>query len=140
MLSDEDVLLWQPRFKQKLPFRKLRKLLASVPLNMWWAQMCVHSFLPQGSQHLRDFLLYNADELYKLLHGDWALRTSAQGFTFFSYAKMVPSVLMFKQQVETLVGHMGQKEKLQDIWQRYGAVLNQGFGLQTPGMVWYNSA
>ena len=135
MLSDEDVLSWQPRFKQKLPFRKLRKLLASVPLNMWWAQMHAHSFLPQGCQHLQDLLLCDADELCKLIHGNWALRTSTQGFLLLSYAKMVPSVLMFKQQIETLVGHMGQEEKLQDIWQRYGAVLNPGFGLQTLGIM-----
>ncbi|KAL0049117.1 hypothetical protein WJX82_006966 [Trebouxia sp. C0006] len=83
MLSEEDMLSWQGRFKQGLPFRKLKKLFASLRLNLWWSQMHANGYLPQNCK-------------------------------------------------SALIGHLGITDKLQDIWHRYGSVLDQGFGMRTP--------
>ncbi len=134
MLSEADVLEWQGRFARQLPFRKLKKLITSLGVNMWYAQLHAHGFLPQACSSVRDLMVYDLDDLWEHINNDWSLRSSHQGFTAFSYAKMLPTVFMFRQQAEVLVGDIGQQEKLQDIWHRYGGVLEQGFGLQTPGM------
>ncbi len=133
MLSRKDMLSWQGRFKQGLPFRKLKKLFASLRLNLWWSQMHTNGYLPQNCKSVRDLVLYDVHELCELIHGDWSLRTSRHGFVSHSYANMVPTTLMFKQQAEALIGHLGVADKLQDIWHRYGSVLDQGFGMRTPG-------
>ncbi len=70
MLSKEEMLSWQGRFKQGLPFRKLRKLLASVRLNLWWSKMHTNGYLPQNCKSVRDLVLYDVDELCELIHGD----------------------------------------------------------------------
>lgn len=98
MLSEEDMLSWQGRFKQGLPFRKLKKLFASLRLNLWWSQMHANGYLPQNCKSVRDLVLYDVDELCERIHGDCSLRTRRQGFTSHNYANMVPTTLMFKQQ------------------------------------------
>ncbi|DBA95480.1 TPA: Nuclear pore complex protein Nup98-Nup96 [Trebouxia sp. C0006] len=98
MLSEEDMLSWQGRFKQGLPFRKLKKLFASLRLNLWWSQMHANGYLPQNCKSVRDLVLYDVDELCERIHGDCSLRTRRQGFISHNYANMVPTTLMFKQQ------------------------------------------
>ena len=134
MLSEEDMLSWQGRFKQGSPFRKLRTLFASLRLNLWWSQMHANGYLPQNCKRVRDLVLYDVDELCELIYSDCSFRTRRQGFISHIYANMVPTTLMFKQQAEALIGNLGVSDKLQDIWHRYGSVLDQGFGMRTPGM------
>lgn len=132
MLSEADVLAWQGSFRKLLPFRKLQKLIASLGVNVWFEQLHVHGLLPSDCHSIHDVYLYDVDEHWRQIHSDWALEASQHGFPPFSYARLRPMLSMFEQQVSSFAKDIGQQQRLSSVWGRYGAVLEQGFGLQSP--------
>lgn len=132
-LSESDLLQWQNLFTIQLPFRKLKKLMLSLPLNVWYKQLRVDGLLPAGCLGVRDLLLYDIDEHWKSIHSTWSLQTSMHGFSSFSYARLQHTIAMFKQVASSFVVGIDQQARLQDVWLRYGYVLEQGFGLQSAG-------
>ena len=134
MLSEADVLAWRSKFAKPLPFRKLQKLILSLPVNIWFDQLLAHGLLPRGCHSIHDLYLYDVHEHWKQIHRDWALKTSSHGlFTSFSYARLQPLLSMFEKQSSSFAKGIGQQERLSSVWHRYGAMLEQGFGLQSTG-------
>lgn len=92
--------------------------------------------LPSGCQSVRDLILYEADEHWRQIHAEWSLKTNvATLWSNASYARMQPDVSMFKKYASRFDYNLGQEEKLQDIWQRYGALMEKGLGLRSSGML-----
>ncbi|KAL0028853.1 hypothetical protein WJX77_001065 [Trebouxia sp. C0004] len=75
MLSEEDILSWQGRFKQGKPFRKLKKLLASVRLNLWAAYMAGsdQSEAGRGPAETQDLFLVEEQKAVAVLYQKAAL-------------------------------------------------------------------
>ena len=134
MLSQDDVLRWQDKFAEASPFRKLLKVVESLPLNMWVAQLRANGLLSPQVHSVRDVVLYDFDQLWRQAHDDWSLRHTAFSFNGYSYAKMNTTLPALRCQVEKYVGKWSTQQKLQDIWHRYGDVLQHGFGLRSAGM------
>lgn len=140
MLSQADVLAWHGKFRMKLPFRKLQKLIASLPANMWFQQLHAFELLPPECNSILDLYLYDVNEHWRRIHNDWALKTSQHGFLSFSYARLQPMLLLFEQQASNFARGIGQQQRLGSVWDRYGAVLEQGFGLHSAGVLGFSYA
>lgn len=135
MLSEADVWKWQRQFTKQLPYRKLKKLVLSLPVNLWYEQLHTSGMLPSDCQSVRDLILYETDEHWRQIHVAWSLKTSAGSWSNASYARMQPEVSVFKKHASSVVYNLGQEEKLQDIWHRYGAGMEVGFGLKSAGIL-----
>lgn len=135
MLSEADVLRWQSLFAKQLPCRKLKKLVLSLPINIWYEQLSANGLLPSGCHTVRDLPLYDVDQHWKFIHAAWGLKTRFTGLftSLVSYARLQPEVSMFKQHASRFVSSIGQQDKLQEIWYRFGLCLEKGFGLRSSG-------
>ena len=134
MLSRDGVLRWQDKFAVALPFRKLLKVVESLPLNMWIAQLHANGLLSPEVRSVRDIVLCDVDELWRQAHDEWSLRHTITGFAAAaSCAKRQTTLAGFRCQAEKHVGKWSTRQKLQDIWHRYGDVLQHGFGLRCAG-------
>ena len=133
MLSRDDVVRWQDKFAVALPFRKLLKVIESLPLNMWVAQLHANGILSSEVRSVQDVVLCDIDELWRQAHSDWSLRHTSISFAASSYARMDTTLAAFRCQAEKHVGNWSTQQKLQDIWHRYGDVLQHGFGLRSAG-------
>lgn len=134
MLSKEDVESWQDKFTRELPFRKLLKLMQSLSLNMWMAQLHATGFLHSGLCSVRDLALCDVDTLWQQSNDEQSLLTSNHFVDSRSYARMMPSLTACRRQAEKHLGRLSQRQKMQDISHRYGVVLQGGFGLRSPGI------
>ena len=133
MLSRGDVLKWQDKFSVGLPFRKLLKVMQSLPLNIWMAQLHANGLVKPDMRSVRDLALCDMDELWREANKDWSLRTSNHFLARSSYARIVPSLAAFRSQAKKCIDSLSTDQKLQDIWNRYGAILQHGFGLRSAG-------
>ena len=83
---------------------------------------------------MQDLVLNDSDSLWQQIHATTSWNKTLLGSTSLAYPRTVPTLAAFKQQVK-LVDQLTQKDRVADIWHRYGVVLEQGFGLRTSGML-----
>ena len=132
-LSEADLEKWRSRFAAQLPFRKLKKLVSSVQLNLLYQRLQLQGLL-SGLSSVRDFVLSDSNSLWQQIHATTSWNKTLLGSTSYCYPRTVPLLAAFQQQVK-LIDQLTQKDRLSDIWHRYGVMLEQGFGLRTSGML-----
>lgn len=74
-------------------------------------------------------MLYDTETIWKQVH--------EAGFT--SSSKPLLSVAPFIKHKDQALGGTSDMQKLQHLWQQYGAVLQTGLGMQTPGATYLHS-
>lgn len=116
--------IWEDKFALKLPFRKLRKLLTSLPCNLQWIHLKANGWL-QGSCSVMDLMLYDSETTWELVH--------EAGLTSTFGAKPLLPVSAFAQQAQDAFGSVTEAERVQSIWCQHRVVLQRGLGLTTAG-------
>ena len=124
MLPVSQLQLWEDQFAVKLPFRKLSKLLISLPCNVRWNRLKGNGWLP-SSCSVSDLMLYDNDDMWKQVH--------EASLTSIFTAKPLQCVSAFTQQAEKALGTLSDAQRLQHIWRDIGVVLHRGLGLSTAG-------
>ena len=127
------MLSWQDKFLVGLPFRKLLKIMQSLPVNLWMVQLRANGMLGSDVHSVRDLVLCGVDKLWQQVNRDWSLCLSGVPFASQSYARILPSWSAFKRQADKVLGSFSEKQKLQDVWHRYRTVLQDGFALRSAG-------
>lgn len=124
------VLDWEKEFAVKLPFRKLSRLMASLPCFVWWQRMKTNGLLPVGCS-MEDLVLYGSEAIWQ--------QVSTVRLTYTHCARPVPTVASFEKQASKATAMVTEEHKLQLVWQRYEPTLVQVFGLRTAGIeAWRN--
>lgn len=134
MLSIAELSSWQDKFSMGLPFRKLLKVMHSLQLNIWMSHLSDTAILGSEVQSVRDLVLCDPVELWEQSKHDGSLYTDqCSCFGSYSYASRKPTLAAFKSQVAKHIGTFSTQQKVQDVWHRYGAVLQEGFGMHSAG-------
>lgn len=116
--------VWEDSFALKLPFRKLCKLLKSLPCNLLWLQLSNNNWLA-GNCCISDLLLYDSESVWKQLH--------AADLTTNCSTHPLLSISAFSQQAHEALEAITDSNKLQSIWSQYDTLLQKGLGLSTAG-------
>ena len=119
---------WEEEFAVKLPFRKLCRLMASLPCNAWWRHLKANAWLPNRCS-VSDLMLYDTETIWKKVH--------EAGFTNMFGSKPLLSVPAFVKQADEALGKSTKAQKVQHLWEQHRAVLQTGFGMQTSGDTLY---
>ena len=131
MVPNLQLQSWGEQFALKLPFRKLCKVMASLPCNALWRHLKASGWLPDGCS-TSDLMLYDTETIWKQVH--------EAGFTSMFSAKPLLSVAQFIKHTDQALGESSDRQKLQHLWHQYGAVLHTGLGMRTPGAAQHDVA
>ena len=128
MVSTLQLHSWEEQFAVKVPFRKLCKVMASMPCNAWWTHLKANGWLP-NSCSVSDLMLYDTETVWQQVY-----EAGFRSFTSFSgTSKPLLSVPAFIKQADEILGKASDSQKMRHLWQQYRAVLQTGLGLRTSG-------